>query len=146
MIDLTAANEIPRFIFTADICKAFDSLNWDFMFRIVVRYCFGSTVLKWINTFYTMLVCKIASINFLSEKFSIARGVRQGNPLSHTLFILCIECLASTLRDSYLFHWLKIGGLSVKVSMFTYDTLIFLNGHENQFKYVSDIFQFRVVD
>ena len=54
VIDLTAANEIPGSIFTADICKAFDSLNWDFMLRVVEKYCFGSTVLKWIKTLYTM--------------------------------------------------------------------------------------------
>ena len=46
VINLTAGNEILQSIFTADICKAFDSLNWDFMFRVVVKYCFGSTVLK----------------------------------------------------------------------------------------------------
>ena len=111
------------------------------MFRVVEKYCFGSTVLKWIKTFYTMPVCKIASSNFSSKKFSIGRGVRQGDPLSPTLFILCIECLSSTLRDSHLFNGLKIGGLSVKVSMFADDTLIFLNGLENQFEYVFDIFQ-----
>ena len=72
VIDLTAANEIPRSIFTADICKSFDSLNWNFMFRVVERYCFGSTVLKWIKTFYTMPVCKIGSSNFLDDKISIA--------------------------------------------------------------------------
>ena len=111
VIYLTATSEIPGSIFTADICKAFDSLNWDFMFRVVEKYCFGSTVLKWIKTFYTMHVCKIASSNFLSEKFSVDRGVRQGDPLSPTLFILCNECLASILRDSHLFNGLKIGGL-----------------------------------
>ena len=88
-----------------------------------------------------MPICKIQSSNFLSEKFSIGRGVRQGNPLSHTLFILCIECLANTLRDSHLFNELEIGGLSVKVTMFADYTLIFLNGLENQFEYVFDIFQ-----
>ena len=88
-----------------------------------------------------MAVCKIASSNFLSEKFSISRGVRQDDPLSPTLFILCIECLASTFRDSHLFNGLKIGGLSVKVSMFADDTLIFLIGLKNQFKYVFDVFQ-----
>ena len=88
-----------------------------------------------------MPICKIASSNLLSEKFSIGRGVRQGDPLSPTLFILCIECLANILRDSHLFNVLKIGGLSVKVSMFADDTLIFLNGLENQFEYVFDIFQ-----
>ena len=141
VIDLIAANEIPGSIFTANICKAFDSLNWDFMLRVVEKYCFGSIVLKWIKTFYTMPVCKIASGNLLSEKFSIGRGVRQGDPLSPTLFILCIECLANILRDSHLFNGLKIGDLSVKVSMFADDTLIFLNGLENQFEYVFDIFQ-----
>ena len=150
VIDLTAANEIPGSFFTADICKAFDSLNWDFMFRVVENYCFGSTVLKWIKIFYTIPVCKIASSNFLSEKFSIGRGARQGDPLSPTLFILCIECLANILGDSHLFNGLKIVDLSVKVSMFADDTLIFLNVLENQFEYVFDIFQtlveFRVVD
>ena len=61
--------------------------------------------------------------------------------MSPTLFILCIECLANTLLDSPLFNGLKIGGLSVKVFMFADDTLIFLNGLENQFEYLFDIFQ-----
>ena len=88
-----------------------------------------------------MPVCKIASSNVLSEKFSIGGGVRQGHPLSLTLFILCIECLANILRDRHLFNGLKIGDLSVKVPMFADDTLIFLNGLENQFEFVFNIFQ-----
>ena len=92
VIDLTAAYEIPESIFTADIRKAFDSFNWHFMFRVVVKCCLESTVLKWMKTFYTMPVCKIASSNFLSKKFSTGGGVRQGDPWSTTLFILCIEC------------------------------------------------------
>ena len=126
VIDLTNANEIPGSIFTADIFKAFDSLKWNFMCLVVLKYRFGSTVVKWLKTIYTMQLCGIASSNQLSEKFSIGRGVRQGGPLSPTLFILFIECLANTLGDSPLFNELKIGGLSVKVSMFADDTLIFL--------------------
>ena len=92
VIDLIAAYEIPGSIFTADIRKAFDSFNWHFMFRVVVKYCLESTVLKWMKTFYTMPVCNIASSNFLSKKFSTGVSVKQGDPLSTTLFILCIEC------------------------------------------------------
>ena len=43
VIDFNAANEIPGSIFIADICKAFDSLNWGFMFRVVEK------TLLWIN-------------------------------------------------------------------------------------------------
>ena len=59
-----------------------------------------------------------------------------------------IKCLANTF---HLFNGLKIGGRSVKISIFADDTLIFLNRLENHFEYVFDIFQafgieFRVVD
>ena len=54
VIDLTAAHEIPGTIFTADIFKGFDSLNKDFMFRVVLKYCFGSIIVKWLKTFCTI--------------------------------------------------------------------------------------------
>ena len=95
------------------------------MFRVVLKYCFGSTTVKWQKTFYAMPLCKIASNNFLSEIFSIVRGFRQGDLLSPTLFIFY---LANTLSDNPLFNGLEIGGLSVKVFMFADDTSIFLNG------------------
>ena len=141
LFDVIDLNKIPRSIFTTDIFKAFDSNNWDFMFRVVLKYCIGSIIAKCLKTFYTMPIRRIASRNFYLKKFSIGRGVRQGDPLSPTLFILCIECLANTLRNSPQFNWLKIGGILVKVSVFADDTLIFLNGLENQFKYVFNIFQ-----
>ena len=80
-----------------------------------------------------MPLCRIASITFLSEKFLIAGGVRQGDHLFLTLFILCFECLANTLCDCSLFNGLEISGLSMKIFMFASDTLIFLNGLETNF-------------
>ena len=52
-----------------------------------------------------------------------------------------LKVLANTLRDSPLLNGLKIGGLFVKISVFADDTLIFLNGLENQFEYVFNNFQ-----
>ena len=75
------------------------------------------------------------------QTFQTDRGFRQDDPLSPTLFILYIEYLAYTLCDRPPFNGLKIGGLSVKVSMFADDTLVFLNGLKNQFKADLNIFQ-----
>ena len=63
VIDSTTSNEISGSIFIADIFKTFDSLNWDFMFRVVLKYCFGSTIAQWLKTFtqYT-----IPSSNFIA--------------------------------------------------------------------------------
>ena len=76
MIDLNAANEIPGSFFAADIVEKS-------LIHLTGIICFAlAKILLWINyfamakLFYTMPLCKIASSNFLSEKFSIAIGVK----------------------------------------------------------------------
>ena len=108
------------------------------MFCLVPKYCFGSFVVQWLKTFYTMPF--MHNSNFLYKKFSIPRCIRQGDPLSPTFLILYVKCLANTLRDSALFSGLDICGHSAKISLFADDTLIVLNGIENQFQYTFNIF------
>jgi len=67
--------------------------------------------------------------------------VRHGDPLSPTLFILCLECVAILLRESTHYTGLKLGSCAVKVSMFADNTLIFLNGEEGQFQIVFNYFK-----
>jgi len=71
----------------------------------------------------------------------VRRGVRQGDPLSPTLFILCTEYLASALRNSTDFVGLTLGNSTVKASLFADDTMVCLDGFESQIKYVYEIFQ-----
>jgi len=67
----------------------------------------------------------------LSESFAVRRRVRQGDPLSLTLFILCIECLASALRNSTDFVGQTLGDSTVKASLFADDTMVYLFGSDN---------------
>ena len=46
VIDLTAVNKIPGSTFAAAIFEVFDSLNWDFMYQVVLKYCFRSTIVQ----------------------------------------------------------------------------------------------------
>ena len=47
---------------------------------------------------------------FLTDKFSILRGVRQGCPLSHLLYVLIIEILAAQLRANRNIVGFTVGG------------------------------------
>ena len=63
----------------------------------------------------------------------MTRGVRQGDSLSPTSFVLAIQILAISLRHSPLEGDL-IDEVEYKISLFTDDTLIFLKGEPRDFE------------
>ena len=78
---------------------------------------------------------QIINNNFLSSCFDIRRGVRQGEPLSPTLFILSIECLIISLKTR-VFQGIKIKDDCCKLSLCADDLTIYLNGSLHQFERV----------
>ena len=86
-----------------DFFKAFDYLKWDFLFKVLNKYGFSLATISIAKLLYKNSNCRIINNNFLSSPFDVRRGVRQGDPLSPTLFILSIECLAISLRNDRIF-------------------------------------------
>ena len=126
-----------------DLCKAFDSLKWSsFIFEILKLYGFGSKIINWIKILYKKPKCRAINNNYLSHFFDIKKGVRQGDPLSPTIFVLCIEYLAAMLRQSKDYQGFEIEHYYFKVSLFADDTVIYLNGNSSQFKCVFDILDY----
>ena len=76
----------------------------------------------------------IQEVNIIKVK----RGVRQGDPLSPTLFVLAIEWLAESLKQGS-YQGIKVKDKEIKVSLFADDTLVFLEGNKNDFDIVFDI-------
>ena len=102
---------------------------------------FGDFFVNLIRIIYKEPKCKIINYNFLSSCFYIKRGVRQGDPLSPTTFIFCIEYMALLLRRSCLYKGLMIIIIEkhcFKVYLFN-ETKIYLNGNPSQLKLVFDI-------
>ena len=67
---------------------------------------------------------------FISEKFSVSWGLRQGDPLSPYLFLLCIQGFSSLLHAEAAFanlHGIQISRKSPPIShlFFADDNLVF---------------------
>ena len=97
IIDYTEFKQLPGAVLFVDFFKAFDSLKWKFLFKVLKKYGFSLATISMVKLLYKNSNCRIINNNFLSNPFDIRRGVRQGDPLSPTLFILSIECLAISL-------------------------------------------------
>ena len=69
---------------------------------------FGSKIIKWIKILYNKSICQVVNNNYLGRFFNIKKGIRQGDPLSPTILLLCIGYLAATVRQSNDYQGFKI--------------------------------------
>ena len=83
-----------------DFEKAFDSVDWRFMFKVLCAFGFGSDIRRWISTFYKDIKSSVTFNGHLSRWFPMQRGCRQGDPISPYSFILCEEIPANMIRQN----------------------------------------------
>ena len=109
-----------------DFEKTFDSLEWDYLFKVLDLMNFGPGVLNWIHTFYKNISSCVIYNDYSSDFFSLQRGVRQGCPLSGLLFVLAVEPLAHQIRISESIKGLENGNKITKLSLYADDTTAFI--------------------
>ena len=109
-----------------DFEKAFDSLNFSFLIRVLHAFNFGPSFIQWVRVLYNKVSSCIMNNGFTSEPFSLSRGVRQGDPLSPYLFILALEILAIKIRNDNNIQGIRIREKIVKLTLFADDMTCFI--------------------
>lgn len=75
-------------------------MDWSYLLRVLSKMGFRPLFLSWVRLFYNDPTAFVLVIEFQAETFSFSRGVRQGCPLSTSLYTLISETLACQLRAS----------------------------------------------
>ncbi len=115
-------------LMTVDFKKAFDSVEWNFLFKSLQFFNFGPSFIKWIETIYYKPEACIKNNGYLSNYFDISRGVRQGCPVSALLFVLCVEILGIKMRNTDLLNGFDFGyNKAIKIAQYADDSVLFLN-------------------
>ena len=112
---------MPGILMALDFSKAFDSLEWSFLFKTLEKFNFGPSIIKWIKTMYNGASSAVINNGFTSQYFELKRGMRQGDPLSGYLFIICVEILAIMIRCDENIAGIKIGDNEVKLAQYADD-------------------------
>jgi hypothetical protein len=97
--DLVTGRDEEAYAMFLDFQKAFDRVNWDYMFRLLEQMGFGTAFVRWIKLLYTNPQAHLLINQNSLPALHPTRGVKQGDPLSALLFVLTIEPLGNLLRS-----------------------------------------------
>ena len=134
LIDYVNRQNIPGMLLNIDFEKAFDSIDWSFMFKVLKAFGFGEGFIRWIRTFYTGIKSTVVVNGYTSPWFPIQRGCRQGDPISPYLFILCVEILAIMIRENQDIKGIIINDVEHKITQYADDTEFSLDGEKKSFE------------
>ena len=84
MMEFTDFKNIPGIFIFIDFKKAFDSLEWHYLFSYLEAFKFGPSFKNWVKMPYTNIQSCVINNGMASDYFTLERGVRQGDPLSPT--------------------------------------------------------------
>ncbi len=82
-----------------DLEKAYDRISWSFLKQTLEFFQFPAGWIKLIMNCVSSTQFSVLINGEASDFFSPARGVRQGDPLSPYLFVLCMERLSGMIED-----------------------------------------------
>lgn len=115
-----------------DIQKAYDSVEWPFLIQVMEGVGIPHRISNWIVQCLSTVSYTIMVNGELVEPFMAKRGLRQGDPISPYLFVLCMEylnrCLGE-LRQNKRFHYHpKCKRFNITHVCFADDLLLFSRG------------------
>jgi hypothetical protein len=90
----------PRCTLKVDLMKAYDSISWAFILHCL--RCFGAPLrfVKWIKECISS-PCFTIALNGSLVGFLLGRkGLRQGDPISHYLFVIAMEMFSLLLTEA----------------------------------------------
>lgn len=99
-----------------DLEKAFDSVSWSFIYKVLEYFGFKNNIINWLKILKKNFKASILQRGFLSKQFKIQRGCRQGDQVAPYLFLICAEILAILIKQNFDIRGIIVNGNEHNIS------------------------------
>ena len=129
-------------IMSIDFEKAFDSVSFSFMEKVIETAGFPKIMQTWVKILLKGFKSHINNAGNLLKLIELGRGARQGDPIASILFVLSIEILLIAIRNNqkiepYVLERPVIGqAIKTKVGAYADDVTIIMPRSEKSIKEV----------
>ena len=127
VIEMCDILDIPGYLVTMDIEKAFDSLDHDFLLFVLKKFGFGENFIHWIKVLLNKQQSCVINGGFTTQYFNLEKGARQGDPISVYLFILALEVLFELIKNNDDIRGITIFNHTFLYTSFADDSTFFVN-------------------
>ena len=126
ILDISDTENLSGYILTADLEKAFDSIDHTFLISCLKKYGFGPKFIKWVNILLNKNESCVMNGGTTTKYFNLHRGARQGDPIAAYFFILVLEIFFIMIRNNKSINQLQILDFSYILSAYADDTTFFV--------------------
>lgn len=145
VIDLAEGSPSPSAVLPLNAEKAFDRVEWDYLWAVLWRFGFGTPFIDMICTLYSTPTACVLTGSVMSAQFPLTTGTKQDCPLSPLLFVILLEPLAQVVRQSMVISPIDIQGTKHHISLYADDTLLHLADISNSLPSALQLFDFFVL-
>ena len=129
-----------------DISKAYDKVEWSFFKGMMIKLGF---LQGWIDQIMSCVTTSSFSVRLNGKaygNFRPTRGIRQGDPLSPYLLLICAEAFTSLLakeEENGRLHGMSISQYAHTISdlLFANDSLLFCQTKQEEVQVISEVLE-----
>lgn len=128
-----------------DISKAFDSVQWPFLLRVLESLGFPTQFVHWIRLCISTASFSVQVNGELAGYFQSERGLRQGCSLSPYLFVICMNVFSKMIDEAAVQR--RIGYhprcqlIPLTHLCFADDIMVFVDGQQRSIEGVMNVFE-----